>query len=121
MTTIRVDDAALHVDFPGWEAWMAGRSSYTVDRRAITRVELLPGWSSEVLGLRSGFVVSGSIKLGTFRHPSGMHRLVAMRRGLPLLRIGLTGRAAGEEFDELLVSVGDADRVLGALGWGALR
>lgn len=121
MTTIRVDESALHVEFPGWEAWMAGRSRYAVDRRAITRIELLPGWSSEVLGPRSGLVVSGSIKLGVFRHPSGTRRLVAMRRGRPLLRIGLAGRAAGQEFDELLLSDADPQRILEALGQGDRR
>ncbi|GAA1846440.1 hypothetical protein [Agromyces salentinus] len=107
MTAIRVDASTLRVEFPAWEAMMAGRSQYSVAYAAISRVELLPGWSAEVLGVRSGLVVSGRIKLGTFRHPSGVRRLVAMRRGLPLLRIGL----AGQEFDELLLSDVDAPRI----------
>lgn len=115
MTVIRLDRSSLHVEFPSWEAVMAGRSRYVVDRDAITGVELLPGWTSEVLGIRSGLVVSGWLKLGTFRHPSGVRRLVAMRRGLPVLRVRLTGRAAGQEFDELLLSDPDAERILDAL------
>ncbi|MGP5077048.1 hypothetical protein ACTXKZ_03200 [Brachybacterium alimentarium] len=30
-----------------------------------------PGWRSEVLGLRPGFVISGHRKVGTFRRRSG--------------------------------------------------
>ncbi|GEA87984.1 hypothetical protein [Cellulomonas cellasea] len=117
MTAIRLDASTLNLHFPGWEALMVGRSWYTVDRDAITRAELLPGWSSEVLGTRSGLVVSGRIKVGTFRHPSGVRRLVAMRRGLPLLRLTL----AGEEFDELLVSDAGAGGIVDALGKGVRR
>ncbi|MFS0700526.1 hypothetical protein AB6N24_11195 [Cellulomonas sp. 179-A 4D5 NHS] len=112
MTAIRLDDTTLHVQFPGWEALMAGRSSYTVDRDAVADVELLPGWSSELLGVRSGLAVSGRLKVGTFRHPSGVRRLVAMRRGLPLLRVRLAG---GHEFDELLVSDARAERLFESL------
>ncbi|WP_258724485.1 hypothetical protein [Cellulomonas sp. NS3] len=112
MTAIRLDASTLHLQFPGWEALMAGRSHYAVARDAISAAELLPGWTSEVLGARSGLVVSGRIKVGTFRHPSGVRRLVAMRRGLPLLRLTLVG----QEFDELLVSDVHAERIADALG-----
>lgn len=117
MTAIRLDATALHVRFSGWEAVLAGRSGCTVQRHEITGVELLPGWSSEVLGLRSGLAVSGFLKVGTFRHPSGTRRLVAMRRGLPLLRLRLTGH----EFDELLLSDADAQHLADALREGSPR
>ena len=116
MTVIRVDAAALHLEFPGWEAAMTGRGAFTAPREAIACVELLPGWTSEVLGMRSGLVVSGFVKLGTFRHPSGTRRLVAMRRGAPVLRVGLR---SGSEFDELLFSDPDAAAIAAALAEGA--
>jgi hypothetical protein len=121
MTVIRLDDSTLHVQFPGWEALMVGRSAYSVDRDTITGVELLPGWSSELLGARSGLVVSGHLKVGTFRHPSGARRLVAMRRGLPLLRVRLAGPAGGHEFDELLVSDAQAEQLFESLRKDARR
>lgn len=112
MTAIRLDATTLHLQFPGWEALMVGRSHYAVARDAISGAEVQPGWSSEVLGMRSGLAVSGHLKVGRFRHPSGVRRLVAMRRGLPLLRLTL----AGQEFDEVLVSDAHAERILDALG-----
>lgn len=108
MTTLDVEDHLLTLTFPGWERLMAGRASYRVALGAIDSVELMSGWSSEVLGWRSGLVVSGFRKLGTFRHPDGTRRLVSMKRGLPLLRIRLRDREAGAGFDELLISTPDA-------------
>ena len=104
MTTITVHDQVLRVSFPGWERWLVNRVSVTIPMSEITAVEVLPGWSTEILGWRSGVVVSGLLKLGTFTHPSGCHRLVAMRRGRPLLRI----RLRDHEFDELLISDAEA-------------
>ena len=104
MTTLNVQDGLLTLTFPGWERLMAGRASYSVAISAVDSVEVLPDWSSEVLGWRIGLVISGLRKLGTFRHPDGTRRLVSMTRGLPLLRIRLRDREVGAGFDELLVS-----------------
>ncbi|GGR72091.1 hypothetical protein J2S40_003090 [Nocardioides luteus] len=108
MTTLRVEDHLLTLVFPSWERLMAGRAAHSVAIGAIDSVELLPGWSTEILGWRSGLVVSGFRKLGTFRHPDGTRRLVSMTRGLPMLRVRLRDRESGGGFDELLVSAPDA-------------
>jgi hypothetical protein len=108
MTTLNVQDGLLTLTFPGWERLMAGRGRYSVAISAVDSVEVLPDWSSEVLGWRTGLVVSGLRKLGTFRHPDGTRRLVSMTRGLPLLRIRLRDREVGAGFDELLVSAPEA-------------
>jgi hypothetical protein len=108
MTTLNVDDDLLILTFPGWERLMVGRAAYSVAFDAIDSVEVMSGWSSEVLGWRSGLVISGFRKLGTFRHPDGTRRLVSMTRGLPLLRIRLRDREAGAGFDEVLISAPDA-------------
>ncbi|MFE7223345.1 hypothetical protein ACFU7D_01040 [Nocardioides sp. NPDC057577] len=115
MTTLRVEDHVLTLTFPGWERLMAGRAAHSVAITAIDSVEMLPGWSSEILGWRSGLVISGFRKLGTFRHPDGTRRLVSMTRGLPLLRIRLHDREAGAGFDELLVSTPDAAELVARL------
>lgn len=109
MTTIalRTEHAGspeLHLSFPGWERWMVSRGDYTVACTAITAVRTEGDWSSEILGMRSGLVVSGVLKVARFTHPDGTRRLVSMRRGLPLLRIALRG----QEFDELLISTPEA-------------
>lgn len=110
MTTIdlHTDHAgrpALRLTFPGWERLMVSRSEYTIPCEAITDVRLEGDWTSEILGFRSGLVVSGFLKVARFTHPNGTRRLVSMRRGLPLLRI----RLRGQEFDEVLVSTAEAD------------
>ncbi|MFJ9390519.1 hypothetical protein ACIRON_16965 [Nocardioides sp. NPDC101246] len=104
MTILNVQDGVLMLAFPGWERLMVGRAGYSVAVSAVDSVEVLPGWSSEILGWRSGMVISGLRKLGTFRHPDGTRRLVSMTRGLPLLRIRMRDREVGAGFDELLVS-----------------
>lgn len=108
MTTINVEGQLLTVTFPGWERLMTGRESHSVDIHGIDFVEVLPGWTSEVLGFRSGLAVSGLRKLGTFRHLDGTRRLVSMSRGLPLLRVRMRDREAGAGFDELLISTPEA-------------
>lgn len=116
MTQVSVDGQQVHIDFPGWEAVMVRRRSAPIPLRSIRDVRVEPGWTSEVLGARVGLVVSGYRKLGTFRHPSGMRRLVAMRRGLPLLRLGVDRAATG--FDEILLSTPDAAGIAAALPAG---
>lgn len=114
MTTLNVDDHLLTLTFPGWERLMVGRAGYSVALDAIESVEAMPGWSSEVLGWRSGLAISGIRKLGIYRHPDGTRRLVSMTRGLPLLRIRLRDREVAG-FDELLVSTPEAAEVAAEL------
>jgi hypothetical protein len=119
MTDVEYTDAGLRVRFPGWESTMAGRASFTAAMTDIRGAVAAPGWTSEVLGMRSGLVVSGYRKLGVFTHPSGTRRLVSMKRGLPLLRVLLDPTSTG--FDELLVSTPDAEPVARSLSQGIRR
>lgn len=116
MTNITCDQAGLHVRFPGWEATMTGMTQRLIPTSAIRDVSTEPGWTSEILGVRSGLVVSGYRKLGTFTHPSGMRRLVSMKRGHPLLRIAVDRAAIG--YDEVLLSTDDAESIAGQLRSG---
>lgn len=116
MTMLNVEGQRLTVTFPGWERLMAGRASHSVAVGDIDSVEVLPGWTSEILGVRSGLVVSGFRKLGTFRHPDGTRRLVSMSRGVPVLRIRMRDRVGGDGFDELLISTPIASEVAVELG-----
>lgn len=119
MTTIVRDDGGLRVGFPGWESIMTGRTELAIPSTAIRGVSIEPGWTSEVLGIRSGLVVSGYRKLGVFTHPSGVRRLVSMTRGRPLLRIAVDRAVTG--FDEVLVSTDDAESTAAALRPGVHR
>ncbi len=115
MTVVRCKDTGLQVEFGRWERLLVRRSSLEVPFAAIERIEVLPDWTAEPLGFRSGLVVSSFWKLGTFRYPAGPRRLVSMRRGTPVLRIGLRGRQAGDEFDELLISSRAAEEIADAV------
>jgi hypothetical protein len=115
MSVVRCNDDGLQVDFGRWERLLVRRSSLEIPFATIERIEVLPDWTAEPLGFRSGLVVSGFWKLGTFRYPGGPRRLVSMRRGTPVLRIGLRGRQAGDEFDELLISSQAAEEIAGAV------
>ena len=113
MTHIRLESTQLTIEFPGWEAMMTGRSRMTVPLAAVRGARAEEGWTHEMLGIRSGLVVSGFRKLGTFRHPDGTRRLVAMRRGMPLLRLAVDRDVTG--VDEILVSTPEAARLAGML------
>ncbi|TSI19423.1 hypothetical protein [Brevibacterium aurantiacum] len=114
MTEVTVNNNHLTIVFPGWERLMAGRRFHSVPLDAI-RTSEVTGWPSEFLGLRSGLNISGYRKLGTYRHPNGTRRLVAMKAGEPVLRIRLTDGSNGWGFDELLISTPNADEVNAAL------
>lgn len=102
----------LRITFSGWERYMALRSTVTVPSETVTAAHSEAGWTSEILGWRKfGLVVSGVVKVGTFTHPNGTRRLVAMRRNMPLLRVSLEH----PEFDEILLSTPDASSLASAL------
>lgn len=113
MTTIACGPDHVQLRFPGWEALMVWRTQLWIPRSAIRDLSVEPGWSSEILGLRSGLVISGHRKLGVFTHPSGLRRLVSMRRGPRLLRIGVDRAEVG--FDEILLSTDRADSLVARL------
>jgi hypothetical protein len=109
MTQTNYGPEGLDIRFPGWEGAMVRRSFLQVPTGAILSVRAESGWTSEILGMRVGLVVSGYRKLGTFTHPSGTRRLVSMKRGMPLLRLRTDRRETG--FDEILLSTDDAERI----------
>lgn len=113
MTQVNDGPQGIDIHFPGWEAAMAGRGFLHVPTGTIHSARAEAGWTPEILGMRSGLVVSGYRKLGTFTHPSGTRRLVSMKRGMPLLRLGTVRSATG--FDELLLSTHDAERIARAV------
>lgn len=113
MTHLVFADGDLQLHFCAWEASMVGRRSFVAPAASILGALAAPGWSSEVLGLRSGLVVSGFRKLGVFTHFTGVRRLVSMRRGLPLLRVRTDRATTG--FDEVLVSTLRADAVAASM------
>lgn len=119
MTQTNHGPGGVDIHFPGWEAAMTGRSTFHIPTRAILSARVEPGWTSEILGIRSGLVVSGYRKLGTFTHPSGARRLVSMKQGMPLLRLHTDRNETG--FDEILLSTDDAEQIAHAILGGVAR
>lgn len=113
MTQTTYGPTGVTIHFPGWEAAMTGNGLLHLPRRAILAARAESGWTREILGMRSGLVVSGFRKLGTFTHPSGTRRLVSMKRGMPLLRLSTDRSETG--FDEVLLSTEDASRIAAEL------
>lgn len=113
MTHVSFTATGLQVHFPGWEAAMTRRHTFSVAPEAIISAHAEEGWSSQILGFRSGLAISGFRKVGIFRHPSGVKRLVSMKRGLPLLRVAVDRAATG--FDELLLSTAEAPALAEAI------
>lgn len=113
MTQVSYGPEGVDIRFPGWEATMAGRGFLRVPISALLSARVEPGWTSEIRGMRSGLVVSGYRKLGTFTHPSGVRRLVSMKRGVPLLRLSTVRGETG--FDEILLSTEDAGSIAQAI------
>lgn len=114
MTEVTVNNNRLTIVFPGWERLMVRRRFHSVPLDAICASQVT-GWTSEFLGYRFGLNISGYRKLGTYRHPNGTRRLVAMKAGEPVLRIRLTDGTESGEFDELLISTPNAAEVGAAL------
>lgn len=121
MAELKYDETTLHLSFSRWEAPFVRRSGMTVPLSAIAAVDVLPGWSSEILGLRSGLAIAGYLKVGIFLHPRGIKRLVSMKRGNPVLRIGLRRRATDTHLDELLLSTPSAYGIADALHPAGIR
>ncbi|GAA3713607.1 hypothetical protein GCM10022224_093940 [Nonomuraea antimicrobica] len=110
MIQVQVHDTTLSVRFPSWTRLFVKAGQVSVPLAAIADVHHLDRPLAAAKGLRSGLVVSGHTKLGTWTSFSGVKQLVGAHRGVPGLRIVLKYRVAG--FDELILSVQDAEEIL---------
>lgn len=114
MAATKVCDDRLVIRFSWWERLMVRRATEETPIAAITQSQLLEHWFYKPLGLRAGLIVTGLLKVGTWRSPSAS-RLVCMQRGLPTLRICVDRQRSGGHFDELLISARDARATQAAL------
>ncbi|MEU0479034.1 hypothetical protein ABZ260_07600 [Streptosporangium sp. NPDC006013] len=109
MIQVRIHDGTLSVHFPPWTRPFVRAGQVDVPLAAIADVHHLDQPLAAAKGLRSGLVVSGYTKVGTWTSFSGVKRLVAARRGVPGVRIVLKHRVAG--VDELILGVQDAKEI----------
>lgn len=120
MALTAVHDRRLAVRFSCWERLLVRRATEETPVAATTQVEVLDRWSYQPLGALAGLIISGLLKIGTWRSPS-TRRLVCMKRGLPTLRVAVDRPRSGGRFDELLISTRDAHETQAALGAGQGR
>lgn len=87
------------------------RGDLRVPVSAVTRVDVVDTPLTAVTGVRApGLHWPGRTKIGTWRRRDGKTFAVA-RSGVPAVQVDL----AGQRFDRLVVSVGDADEVAATL------
>lgn len=110
MADIDLTDDALTVRFSRAERLLGIVGDFSAPRSAITSTARVESWSREVRGMRVGLNLPGHWLLGTWRS-RGHRQLVALRRGQPAVRFGLTGT----KYDEVLVSTADAERLVAEL------
>lgn len=82
----------------------------TIRVDAVRSVSPVGSWWRDVHGWRVGLGMPGLWLLGT-RRRRGSKQLVALTRGAPAVKIGLSGA----KYDELLISTPDAVRITRAL------
>ncbi|MFZ2175965.1 MAG: hypothetical protein WAW17_18385 [Rhodococcus sp. (in: high G+C Gram-positive bacteria)] len=107
MVRVAIDNTGLSISFAAWESFFAGRRSHLIPASSITGAVAGDQWISEFMGLRSGLVVSGFMKIGVWRTLSGTRRLLCLRRGVPTLRVKIRRETDGQ-FDEVLIGIPDA-------------
>ncbi|MFC4009992.1 hypothetical protein ACFOY2_22380 [Nonomuraea purpurea] len=115
MATVIINDGSIILRFGSWERFFAGRARHTIPlaavRQAITTDEPL----RVPRGARRGLTVSGHTKIGVWGLYGGPRQLVAVNRHLPGLHLLLDRASSGGEFDEVVVSVPDADQLVEAI------
>lgn len=118
MAAIDVQAQHVTIRMSGWEAMATRRSVLTVQRSALVAVTASEEWVTRGLGLRhGGVVVSGMLKVGIWVGLDGSRRLLAIRRGVPTLRLSCAPDGA-EGFSEVLVSAPNAHEMAARLSAG---
>jgi hypothetical protein len=111
MATMEVVGHELRVRFSDWERLAVWRAEFAVPLAAVRTVERVDQPVAHARGGRVGFLVSGVVKVGVWGLGTGVRQLVSVRRTVPALRITLDRSADGGRFNELLISVANADQL----------
>jgi hypothetical protein len=111
MAQITTTEHDVHIGLSLWEHLAGLMGGRTIPRSAITEVSLEPDPLQATKGLRApGLGVPGAAKVGTWRG-QGRRMFVNVRRGVPAVRIEVTGL----DRDAFLVSVPDAAGIVAEL------
>ncbi|MEV5893515.1 hypothetical protein [Nonomuraea fuscirosea] len=115
MATVMINDSLIAIEFGLWERMFAGRSRHVVPAHAVRQALVTPRPLSVARGARKGLAVSGHAKIGVWGLFGGPRQLVAATRDQPGVHLILDRARSGGEFDEIVLSVPDADRLVAAI------
>lgn len=121
MATVAVVDGSIAIEFGRWERLFTGRPGHTIPLTAVREVTVTDRPLRVPRGVRKGLAFTGHTKIGVWGLVRGPRQLVSVNRRLPGLHLVLDRAAAGGEFDEVVVSTPDADRLVDAIRAGAGR
>ncbi|MEU0569388.1 hypothetical protein ABZ297_28985 [Nonomuraea sp. NPDC005983] len=105
----------ITIEFGPWERLFTGRARHTVPLTAVRQAAATGQPLRVPRGPRKGLTVSGHTKIGVWGVFGGPRQLVAVHRHLPGLHLLLDRASSGDEFDEVVVSVPDAERLAEAV------
>ncbi|WP_341926950.1 hypothetical protein [Nocardioides psychrotolerans] len=111
MSWLEIDGHHLRVRFTRTEHVLGLVRDQSIPLSSIVSVRLVRSWR-EATGVRVGLDLLALRRIGTWRH-RGRRQLVSLQRGVPALRIELSG----EKYDELLISTPEVELLESCLGW----
>lgn len=112
MATVRITEGLITIEFGPWERFFAGRTQHAIPLTAVRRAVATDRPLRVPRGARRGLAVSGHTKIGVWGLVRGPRQLVAVNRNRPGLHLLLDRAGSGGEFDEVVVSVPDVDRLV---------
>lgn len=112
MATVRITKGLITIEFGPWERFFIGRARHTIPLTAVRQAVATDQPLRVPRGTRRGLTVSGHTKIGVWGLVKGPRQLVAVNRNQPGLHLLLDRESSGVEFDEVVVSVPSADRLV---------
>ena len=115
MATVAIANGSITIDFGPWERLLTGRARHVIPLSAVRRAAVTDTPVRVPRGARKGLTVSGYTKIGVWGLYGGTRQLVSVNRNLPGLHLELDRSKTDSDFDEVVVSVSDATRLLDAI------
>lgn len=115
MAEITVASGALTIELSRGEKVAGLRGDVTVPWAQVRDVDVVADAFANIRGIRApGLALPRRARIGTWRG-GGVRTFVVARAGVPAVRVRTVGRAAGAQFDALIVTTPDAARVAGRI------
>jgi hypothetical protein len=115
MAEVMIADGVITISFGPWERFFTGHARYTLPVTAVRQAVATDRPLRVPRGPRRGLTVSGHTKIGVWGIYGGPRQLVSANRRLPGLHLLLDRPSSGGEFDEVVISVSDADHLVQAI------